>query len=75
MNTRLRRNKYCYSNLGAIYANGLSITLSTLVMFNANAFLYEREIRGFAFLSCMDLCAYEIMNRIFDLTNLINIKC
>ena len=45
-------------------------------MFSANAaFPYEREIRGFALLSCMDLCACEIMNRISDLTNLKNKNC
>ena len=32
----------------------LTIALSTLAMFLANAFLYGREIRGFVFSSCMD---------------------
>ena len=57
------------------YVLFVTITLSTLAMFPANVFLCERQTGGFVFLSCMDLCACEIMNRISDLTNLINIKC
>ena len=53
----------------------VTTALSTLVMFPANAVWYEREIRGFVFLSSMDLCACEMTNWISDLTNLINIKC